>query len=128
MVKLGLLPVRIGVAAVTLLTQSARVGVILRMASITGARCVAERLIRDMAVCAIGAPMGAGQNEVGPAMIKQARVNSRYVGIPALVVRVAGDALVPLRTRESAMEAVFRTSIGADVFVATGTQCGACLI
>jgi hypothetical protein len=70
MVKFGLQPVRIRVAAATLPTQSARMGIFLCVASITGVRCVAKRLIRNMAVCTSSAPMGAAQYEVGPSVVK----------------------------------------------------------
>ena len=128
MVEVGLLPVRVDVAAVALLAQPACVRVIFCVASVTGIRRVSKCLIGGVTVGAAGAAMRAGQNKIGPAMVEDAGFSRSYVGVPTFMVCVAGYTVVSLRGRESTVQTVLGMAVVADVFVATRAKCGACLI
>lgn len=121
MIKLGVLPLCICVTAIALFAKAAGVRVIVSMTADARKRRIAESLPWSVAVSASRGTMSARQYEVGPAMVEQAGVGGPDIGIPALMVGVAGNAFVLLRGRESAVQTVLRPPVGTDVFVTTGT-------
>lgn len=128
MIELSMSPVRIRVTAVTLLTKPTSVRIVFSMATDARKRRIAESLPGSVAVSASGATMCTRQYEVGPTMVEQAGIGSPNIGVPALVVGMAGNAFVLLGGRETTVQAVLRLPVGTDVLMATGTQGGTRLI
>ena len=84
----------------------------------TDRRRIAVRIVRRMAVGTGRCEMGRRQWEVAEVVVEGPRIVGHDVGVATLVVRMAGDALRPLRRRMQAVEAETLLPVSAYVFVA----------
>lgn len=110
-------------ATVALFPESALVYVVVGMTTVAAGRCVAIVVVGPVTIQAACAQMRPDQREVGPTMVEQAAADRDDIGVPALVIRVTGYALVTLCGWKSSVKPGHRFAIGADILMATHAQC-----